>query len=66
MYYRYASGGQTRTLGNDAVADGFTAPWGTSDASLSRSVSIYGIATITGPGSGPPETVTYIYSVDWK
>jgi prepilin-type N-terminal cleavage/methylation domain-containing protein len=42
--------GQTRHRNNNAVANGFLASWGTSDASNSRRLSIY--ATYTSSGGG--------------
>jgi len=50
MYYKYdKNGGQTRFHTNDAITNGYSTPWGVSDDSNTRQVSIY--ATIR-PDSG--------------
>jgi len=43
--YTYEAQGQTRYKNHDAVDHGFLPSWGSSDASLSRVISIYAIGT---------------------
>lgn len=46
MYYAHTTAsGETRYKNWDAVNNGFTATWGGSDASLSRTISIYAFGT---------------------
>ncbi len=68
MYYKYTSSGQSRTKDRDAVDNGFSAPWGPSDSSPTRSISIYGIATPQGGGGGGSGggSISYIYPAEWR